>query len=166
MKTTTFIIIVFSMIIDFNSFAQHSLYSLEIQGGGNAPILGFKANRYFWINDKSHLTLGAGLGWVKNITLMNDLTYSVGDGRNFFETGVIGVYSNDEYIEKQPIKYVLAPLFGYKYLSPKKDIFRFHFTPMFADGTVYFWGGISLGLQLKRKYQEKQNIGSVRFATK
>ena len=160
------IIIIVLIFFQVNCFAQSNLYSLELQAGGNAPTFGIKANRYFWLNHNAHFTVSAGLGWAKNISLMTDLTYSVGNGVSFFETGIVGFYSNDSYVEKQPLKYILAPLVGYKYLSPKKEVFRCHLTPIFADDKLYFWGGISLGFQLKRKYQEKLNIGTVRFTTK
>jgi hypothetical protein len=82
--------------------------------------------------------------------------------------GVSGIYSNDDYLEKQPIKYLLAPLIGYKYISPYKGrgFFRCSISPFFADERVYFWGGISMGFQLKRRYKERSSIGTVRFYTK
>ena len=109
--------------------------------------------------------MATGIGWAKNITLMNDLTYAYGDGRNFLEVGVIGFYSNEVYVEQQPLKYILMPLIGYQYISPRVGIVGIHFTPALADNRVYIWAGISLGIQFKRRYKEKTNIGSVRFAT-
>lgn len=166
MIKTTICLGLLILFLQIKCIAQLPNYSFEFQAGGNAPIVGLKANRYFWLNNKAHFSFSTGLGWAKNITLSNDLTYSIGNGRDFFEMGIAGIYSNDEYFEKQPIKYLLSPLIGYKYISPFRGTFRCCLSPYFADGKVYFWGGISMGFQLKRRYREKENIGTVRFATK
>ena len=165
MKKTTFFLIIFTLLLCFQVYSQKPLYTLQIQTGANAPIAGLKTHRFFWLNDHSHVSVATGIGWAKNITLMNDLTYAYGDGRNFLEVGIMGVYSNDEYVEKQPLKYLFMPLIGYRYISQRVGIIGIHFTPALADNRVYIWAGISMGIQLKRKYKEKTNIGSVRFAT-
>ena len=166
MKKATFTLRLFTLLLCFQVYSQKPLYTLQMQVGANAPIIGLKAHRSFWLNDHSHISVATGLGWVNNITLMNDLTYAYGDGRNFLEMGIMGVYSNDEYVEQQPLKYIFMPLIGYRYISPRVGIVEVHFTPALADNRVYLWAGISMGIQLKRKYKEKTNIGSVRFATK
>ena len=167
MKKNTFSLMLLILLLCFQVYSQKPLYTLQIQAGANAPIAGLKAHRFFLLNDHSHISVALGIGWGKNITLMNDLTYAYGDGRNFLEVGIMGVYSNDDYVDKQTLKYIFMPLIGYRYISPRMGIFGIHFTPVLADNRVYFWGGISMGIQLKRKYKEgKMNIGSVRFTTK
>ena len=166
MKKNIFSLPFFTLLMCFQVYSQKPLYTLQIQAGGNAPIIGLKAHRFFWLNDHSHISVATGIGWGNNITLMNDLTYAYGDGRNFLEMGIMGVYSNDTYVEKQPLKYIFMPLIGYRYISPRVGIVGIHFTPVLADNRAYLWAGISMGIQLKRKYKEKTNIGSVRFAAK
>ena len=166
MKKTTFSLILFTLLLCFQVYSQKPLYTFQIQAGANAPTVGLKVHRFFWLNDHSHISVASGVGWVKNITLMNDLTYAYGDGRNFIEMGIMGVYSNDEYVEKQTLKYIFMPLIGYRYVSPRVGIIGIHFTPVLADNRAYLWAGLSVGIQLKRKYKERKNIGSVRFATK
>jgi hypothetical protein len=164
MTKSTIVLIFLTLLRCFQVYSQQPRYTLQIQAGGNAPTMGIKANRLFWLNNHSHISVATGIGWLRNITLMNDLTYAYGDGRNFLETGITGFYSNDNYFENKPIKYVFMPLIGYRYISPRVGTVGIHFTPTFADNKIYFWAGISMGYQLQHKYKEKTNIGSVRFA--
>ena len=136
MKNTTFYPILFILLLCFQIYSQKPLYTLQIQAGANAPAIGLKAHRFFWLNDHSHISVATGIGWGNNITLMNDLTYAHGDGRNFLEIGIMGVYSNDYYVEKQPLKYIFMPLIGYRYISPRVGIVGIHFTPTLADNRV------------------------------
>jgi hypothetical protein len=180
MKKTTITLIIFATFLHFNILAQEfrPKYGLDIQFAANAPTLGLKLHRNFYLNHDSHITFGTGIGVGTTryfATLMNDLTYSVGDGRNYLEAGIVGLwtperfYFNEIAFFKSSIgngKYIVLPLIGYKFVSPNFSVVRVHFTPLITDQTLCAWGGISIGINFRSIYQEKTNIGTVRFATK
>ncbi len=180
MKKTTITLIIFTTFLHFDIFAQEfrPKYGLDLQFGANSPAVGLKVHRNFYLNHDSHITFGTGSGVGSTryfVTLINDLTYSVGDGRNFLEVGIVGLLTSERfyYQEKTFYKsnigngdYIIFPLIGYKFISPNFSIVRVHFTPLITDQRLYVWGGISIGIDFRSIYQEKINIGSVRFATK
>ena len=179
MKNTTIYLVIFIVLLQYNFLAQElrPKYGLDIQFGANTPAIGLKIHRNFYLDEKSHITFGSGIGVGDGrgfFTIMNDLTYSTGDGRNYLEVGAIGFwttqkyYTNDFSLFGSTVgngNYLVAPLIGYKYVSPHFTMVRIHFTPLISNGVLYPWGGISFGIHLKRKHKEATNIGSVRFAT-
>jgi hypothetical protein len=175
-------ILVFAFL--FLSFGQtfsqefRPLYGLDLQFGANAPVWGLKAHRNFYLNKESHITFGSGIGVGGGrhlLTLMNDLTYSVGKGRHFIEVGAVGFWSAEDYFKNDfnifgtkigNGNYIVAPLIGYKYVNARFVNVRLHFTPIIEDTQIYPWGGISVGFHFRKKHQEKMNVGSVRFDEK
>jgi hypothetical protein len=129
------------------------LYGLDLQLGANAPGWGLKAHRNFYINKESHITFGSGIGVSDGrnlVTIMNDLTYSVGKGRHFVEVGAVGFWANETYYSNDfnvpgskigSGTYIVAPLMGYKYVNARFATVRLHFTPIISGTEIHPWGG-------------------------
>ncbi|MDZ7899325.1 MAG: hypothetical protein U5N85_15040 [Arcicella sp.] len=122
---------------------QQAKYILEGQVLGNAPFLAVKISRNFWFTEHNHATLGTGFGYFPNLpSIPVDATISLGNGNKFFELGAV----TDFYIgtPKDGPKFQMSPLIGYKSISQKGVVFRFHFTPTVL-GEFTLWGGLSVG---------------------
>jgi hypothetical protein len=174
-----FLLVTFTfLLLSQQIFAQQirPLYGLDLQFGANAPVWGLKVHRNFYLNKESHITFGTGVGvggGRRLLTIMNDLTYSIGKSRHFVEVGAVGFWSAEDYFTNDfnifgtkigNGNYIVAPLVGYKYVNARFVNVRLHFTPIIKDTEIYPWGGISVGFHFRKKYQEKTDIGSVRFS--
>jgi hypothetical protein len=145
------ILLLLSLFLWNETPAQHRpKYVLEGQVLGNAPFLAAKISRNFWINDNNHVTIGTGYGYLpaSASTIPIDLTLSTGRNNRFFELGLVG----DFYFitPKEGPDLVFSPLIGYKSISDKRVVFRFHFTPTILGG-FGFWGGLSVGGVLDKR---------------
>jgi hypothetical protein len=178
MKKTTISLIIFFVLKGLLSFSQdyniQPKQGIESQFGANSPVFSLKYQRFFWLNSQQHFTASAGIGLYHDINFSQDLTYSIGDGRHFWEIGVLGLYSNiggyefnlNRYDFRKDYQYLVLPMTGYKYISPKWASARIHFSPYIYDGKFYPYGGVAVGIYFKeKKYVEpKQKINTIRYA--
>jgi hypothetical protein len=174
MKKYTLLYTLLIVFVQFKTIGQYTIrpYNLEVQFGGNAPALGLKLQRNFPINNTSHLTIGAGLGYNLSLGFNHDISYSLGNGKHFLEVGLAGLYTNtflgnnDKnifYSSTSKREYYLLPLVGYKRIIRNTYGLRVHFTPLFVNQNFQFWSGISISYYLRKKEPQNLNTGSVRF---
>jgi hypothetical protein len=149
-----------------NGFSQASPhFSINGQLLANSYNGGLNLQRDFIIDKYSHVSFNIGFGYTTQYIFTNQLTFSTGKGKNYFEAGFAASYvnfrTNDLFIQRG---YLILPLLGYKYVSPEGFIARFHFTPVIQNSRIYPFGGISVGLYLKQNRYKNPVINSVRFA--
>lgn len=122
MKKSTITLICFLLGL-LNTFSQdyniQPKQGLELQFGANAIVVNLKYQRYFWLNSQQHVTVSAGAGLFYGTNFSQDLTYSIGNGRNFWEIGILGTCSNVSIYEfRRNYQFLVLPMTGYKYISP------------------------------------------------
>jgi hypothetical protein len=137
-------------------------------------LVGFKINRNFYTNKSNHFTFGLGVGayrqeaYLRNpFVLSNDLSYSIQSKRNngyLMELGISSMlaekaFSNNESPLIGNQNFVVMPLLGYKYISKRFINLRIHTNPVISNQRFYFWGGLSLGLLLRNKNNDKNVSG-------
>jgi hypothetical protein len=175
-STVIYLFVFLSQLVYSQRFIPN--YSFDWQIGGNAGLVGFKINRNFYTNKSNHFTFGLGVGsyrqeayWRNPFVLSNDLSYSIQSKRNnghFMELGISSMlaekaFSNNESSLIGNQNFVVMPLLGYKYISKRFINLRIHTNPVISNQRFYFWGGLSLGLLLRNKNNDKKRIGSIRF---
>jgi hypothetical protein len=170
MKKSTIASIIFFLFMGLSIFAQEyniqPKHGIEAQFGANSPVISLKYQRFFWLNSQQHFTASAGVGLFYGVNFSQDLTYSIGDGRNFWEIGVLGLYSNISlYDYRKDYHYLILPMTGYKYISPRWFSARMHISPYVYEGNFYPYGGIAIGFYFKeKKYTTpKQKINTIRY---
>jgi hypothetical protein len=169
MKKSTIICITFLFIGNRSVFSQkyniQPKQGIELQFGANSPVVSIKYQRFLWINSQQHFTASVGGGLFYGVNFNQDLTYSIGDGRNFLEVGVLGLYTSTRFEYRTNYRYYVLPMIGYKYISPKWFSTRLNFSPYFEKGQFYPYGGISMSFHFNgKKYSEpSQNINTVRY---
>ena len=94
-----------------------------------------------------------GSGYGDNLfSVPVSLNYLLGSGKNFFELGLGATYIKlstddpDGFFGDGGNKVIGTMAFMYR-LQPEKSGFSFRggFTPIFFDGSLQYWGGLSLG---------------------
>ncbi len=170
MKKSTILCITILLISNRLSFSQDYIiqpkHGIELQFGANSPVVGLKYRYLFWLNSQQHITASTGVGMFHGINFNQDLTYSLGDGRNFWEVGILGFYTNGSTYEyRANYQYVLSPMTGYKYISPNGLSVRIHFSPFINKSQFYPFGGIAIGYYFKEKKYTPPNqyINTIRF---
>jgi hypothetical protein len=169
MKKATFIgIVLFFWSISFAFSQDYNIQptqGIELQFGANSPVVSLKFQRLFWLNSQEHFTASIGSGLFYGINFNQDITYSLGDGRNFWEIGVLGLYTSTRFESRKDYRYYVLPMTGYKFISPKWFSARLNFAPYFERGRFYPYGGVSLSFLFKQKsYRHANpNINTIRF---
>lgn len=109
------------------------------------PKIGIRIGGMYLQADDEGTRVGVGLFPVM-------ATYLLGDGNSHFETGAgIGFATagidDSEFGEDWGDSAIYGTAtFGYRYQKPEGGvIFRAGFTPIFADGTLLPWAGVSVG---------------------
>ena len=148
-----------------HGFSQASPYfSINGQLLANSYNGGFSLQRDFVIDKYSHVSVAVGFGYTHQFIFTNHLTYSTGKGRNYLEAGLAASYvdfrTKDLFIQRG---YLILPLVGYKYITPEGFIARFHFTPVIQNSRIYPFGGMSIGLYLRKNKRENPTINTIRF---
>jgi hypothetical protein len=164
-KSTIIFLFSISFLDGFSQASPH--FSINGQLLGNSYNGGFNLQRDFIIDKYSHVSVAVGFGYTHQFIFTNHLTYSTGKGKNYLEAGLAASYvdfrTKDLFIQRG---YLILPLVGYKYITPEGFIARFHFTPVIQNSRIYPFGGMSIGLYLRKNKRENPSINSVRFAKK
>ena len=169
MITATHFCVLLLLIFNSKIFSQdydiQPKHGIEVQFGANSPVVSLKYQRYFWLNAQQHITASTGVGLFYGVNFNQDLTYSIGDGRNFWEIGVLGVFTSSRLKERTDYDYFILPMTGYKYISPKWFYAKINFSPYFTEGNFHPHAGVSFGFHLKEKkyIESNQNINSIRY---
>jgi hypothetical protein len=170
MKKSTILCIAIFLMGNHLSFSQDFIiqpkHGIELQFGANSPVISLKYRYLFWLNSQQHISASTGIGMFHGLNFNQDITYSLGDGRNFWEVGILGFYSNvSTYEYRINDNYILSPMTGYKYISSSGLSVRIHFSPFINKNQFYPFGGIAIGYFFKeKKYtQPNQNINTIRF---
>lgn len=162
-KSTITFLLCLSAMHGFSQASPH--FSISGQLLANSYNGGFNLQRDFIIDKYSHVSFNVGFGYTGQYIFTNQLTYSIGKGKNYLESGLAASYvnfrTNDFFIKRG---YLILPLLGYKYVSPEGFIARFHFTPLIQNSRIYPFGGMSIGLYLKQNKKQIPTINTVRFA--
>ena len=130
-----------------------------VELGGNAAVYSLNYERFF--TPKLGIRIGGMYLRTNDIDTDGDVsvglfpvmaTYLLGDGNSHFETGAgiglatAGVSDTDLGGDWGDSAIYGTATFGYRYQKPEGGvIFRAGFTPVFADGTLVPWAGISVG---------------------
>jgi hypothetical protein len=144
-----FISVLISMISGNTSIVsaqipQNGVYA-ELLGTGILATVNYE--RYFPITKNSHLGANIGLGFPEknypdNPYIPLTLTYSLGSGKNFLETGIGMTYRTDLAAKAHLV-------LGYKRMSQNGLLLKFRITPIMGttnDRFVFLpWLGIALG---------------------
>jgi hypothetical protein len=169
MKKSTILCLALFLFFNYKSFSQdynlQPKHVIEAQFGANSPVVSLKYQRYFWLTPQQHITFSVGYGLFYGINFNQGLTYSIGNGRNFFESGILGLYTSSYLDYRKNYQYYILPMAGYKYISPKWFSARVHFSPYFIRGEFRPHAGISFGFHFnERAYiKSNNNINSIRF---
>jgi hypothetical protein len=164
MKQPTLLLLFFlSTYCGYSQASPH--FSVNLQFLGNSYRGGINLQRDFVIDKNSHFSVGTGFGHGQNLIMTNQISYSTGLSKNFFEIGLTGSYSDlktqDLFGQKG---YLVMPIFGYKHISSEGFIARFHYSPVFLNGRLYNYGGMSIGLYLRNNKRDSPTINTIRFA--
>jgi hypothetical protein len=161
-QTTLTLLFLISASGGFSQASPH--FSVNGQLLANSYNGGFNLQRDFIIDKYSHFSVAVGFGYTHQFIFTNHLTYSTGKGKNYLEAGLAASYvdfrTKDLFIQRG---YLILPLLGYKYLTPEGFIARFHFTPVIQNGRIYPFGGMSIGLYLRKNKSNKPFINTIRF---
>jgi hypothetical protein len=129
-----------------------------VELGGNAAVYSLNYERFF--TPKIGIRIGGmylraddDIGGEVGVGLIPVMaTYLLGQGNSHFETGAgigfatAGVSDTDLGEDWGDSAVYGTATFGYRYQKPEGGvIFRAGFTPLFADGTLVPWAGISVG---------------------
>lgn len=170
MKKSTTLFIIALIMSNYYLFSQQYNFQpkqgIEIQLGANSPFISLKYQHYLWLNSRQHITLSGGVGMFQYPSFNHDITHSIGNGRHFWEIGVLGLYTPSKFNDRTDYDYYVLPMTGYKYISSKGAYFRIHFSPYFDKrGSIYPLGGVSIGYFLKEKRlnESHQNINTIRY---
>jgi hypothetical protein len=162
-QTTLTLLFLISAHCGFSQASSH--FSVNLQLLGSSFGGGVNLQRDFVIDKYSHISVGTGFGHRQNIIMTNQISYSTGFGKNYFEFGISGSYSDlrtqDFFVQRG---YLVMPILGYKHISSEGFIARLYYSPVVQNGRIYNYGGMSLGLYLRKNKRENPTINTVRFA--
>ena len=162
-KSTITLLLSFSVIHGFSQASPN--FSINGQLLSNSYKGGFNLQRDFIIDKYSHVSLAVGFGYTHQFIFTNHLTISTGKGNNYLEAGLAASYvdfrTRDLFIQRG---YLIMPLIGYKYISPDGFNARLHFTPVIQDSRIYPFGGMSIGVYLRKNKRESYMINTVRYS--
>jgi hypothetical protein len=164
MKQTTLTLLFF--LSAYCGYSQASPnFSVNMQFLGSSYRGGINLQYDFVIDKYSHFSVGTGFGHGQNMIMTNQISYSTGYSKNFFEIGLSGSYSDlrtqDFFIQRG---YLVMPILGYKHISSEGFIARFYYSPVFQNNRFYNYGGLSVGLYLRKNKRDNPAINTVRFA--
>lgn len=161
-KSTIILLLVFSVSNGFSQASPH--FSLNLQFLGSSFRGGVNLQRDFVIDKYSYLSIGTGFGYGQNIIMTNQISYSTGIGKNYLELGLTGSYSDLRAIDFLVQKgYLIMPILGYRHISSEGVITRIHYSPIFQNGKLINYGGMSIGFYLRKNNRSNPSINTVRF---
>jgi hypothetical protein len=162
-QTTLTLLFLISAHCGFSQASSH--FSINLQFLGSSYGGGLNLQHDFVIDKYSHFSIGTGFGHTQNVIMTNQISYSTGYGKNFFEIGLTGSYSDlrthDFFVQRG---YLVMPILGYKHISSEGFIARLYYSPVVQNGRIYNYGGMSVGLYLRKNKRENPTINTVRFA--
>jgi hypothetical protein len=164
MKQTTLALLFFlSSVCGYSQASPH--FSINLQFLGSSYGGGLNLQHDFVIDKYSHFSVGTGFGHTQNLIMTNQISYSTGFGKNYVEIGLTGSYSDlrtqDLFIQRG---YLIMPILGYKHISSEGFMARLYYSPIFQNNRFYNYGGLSIGLYLRKNKSHNPFINSVRFS--